>query len=78
MESYMDKVTLWYKIIKNEKGDHIGVKYNHLEDGWSEEEKPQPKHKSFTNQKAWAKEDWQKKWCHLVEGYYVLKGAGNN
>lgn len=63
----MNKITLWYKIVKNRKGEPIGSKYNHLENGWSETEKPQPKHEVFTNQKAWSNDDWHKKWTHITE-----------
>jgi hypothetical protein len=63
----MNKVTLWYKVLKDR------MEFNHLEDGWNETEKPQPKHESFTNQKAWAKEDWHKKWTNMAEDGYVYK-----
>lgn len=67
----MNKVTLWYKIIRNDDGNIVKLNFNHLQDGWVEGLKPLPLHKSFTNQRAWLKEEWCKKFKYISNGRVV-------
>lgn len=61
------KVTAWYKIV-NKDGE---LSFNHLEDGWVEENKPKPIKEEYTNQLAWQNEKWTKKYCYLENGVAV-------
>lgn len=72
----MKKVTLWYKIIRNGKGDITSTSFNHLDDGWKEENKPLPKSKLYANQTAWRHEEWLKQW-KLITDDYIVKEVEN-
>jgi len=71
VEWRMKKVTLWYKITRNGKGDVMSTPFNHLDDGWKEEIHPLPKSKSYTNQVAWGREEWLKQWAYLTDDFVV-------
>lgn len=60
----MTNVTLWYVVTKD------GLKYNHLEDGHSENDKPTPK---FDAQKSWAGQEWKKKFGNLTNENIVVE-----
>jgi len=53
----MTKVTAWGVKELNK------VSHNHIENGWVEEEKPNPK---FPTQKAWKRQNWRKQFCWLI------------
>lgn len=64
------KVTIW-SILDEETLSK--AKFNHLEDGWSEEEKPLPVKPEYTNQTAWQNHPWQKELGWLIEEKVVRK-----
>ena len=68
----MQKVTLWYKILKDKEGNVTGTSFNHLEDGWSSKEFPAPKLETFTNQVAWEKEEWHREYKYMNEKLVVV------
>lgn len=61
------KITVW-SIIKDGKKIH-----NHIEDGWSDCLVPRPIDKSFTNQQAWRKMDWQGEHAYLTANNTVYR-----
>ncbi|OYD12298.1 hypothetical protein CHR37_04900 [Bacillus velezensis] len=61
-------ITVWYKY--DAKGSE--AKLNHIEDGWVNSEYPKPIDPSFTNQEAWEKSDWERKYAYLDEQNKVL------
>lgn len=60
------KITLWYRF--HEKPPHMA--YNHLENGWSYEEKPIPK--SDTQIKAW-KGEWCKLHTYMIDSVVLRR-----
>jgi len=58
-------ITVWDTFDK-EKDEFV---FNHIEDGWANEDKPVPK---FTNQNGWLKQEWRKEYAHLVDGTVVI------
>lgn len=55
----MKKVTAWHKVIRDKvSGEVTSMPFNHLEDGWSMDNKPAPKSPLYTNQLAWQNDDW--------------------
>ena len=68
----MKKVTVWYKVKYNEHGEMMGAIHNHVEDGWSTEEKPLPLNSSFTNQLAWSKDEWIKEHKYMSDDYVIV------
>jgi len=59
-EDGVAKVTLWYK---------QKLEYNHLENGWSEEDRPVGK---FAEQrKSWSSGIWKRKHGYLIDGKVV-------
>lgn len=63
------KVTAW-SIINDKTGK---VSFNHIENGWSEYDKPEPIEKEFTNQLAWQNSEWNKKHAYLIDGVVQYK-----
>lgn len=57
------KITAWRKLDSN----GLNPKFNHIEDGWSEEEKPSPIKTHFENQNAWQNEEWEKTHGWLID-----------
>lgn len=69
----MKKITLWYKLIKDNDGVYVCEKdHNHMEDGWVAEEKPRAIKKEYTNQVAWEKSEWRKEFRYITEEYVVV------
>lgn len=60
-----DPITVWDTFDK-EKEEFV---FNHISDGWSDDEKPVPK---FDSQKGWLKREWRKSYAHLVDGKVTL------
>ncbi|QPK89809.1 hypothetical protein IEN91_05055 [Bacillus velezensis] len=58
-----NKITIWSAIT-----DEGNIKFNHIDDGWSHGEYPDPISEKFDNQKAWAKMNWKKEFGYLVNG----------
>lgn len=69
----MNKVTLWHKIYRNDEGEITRTEFNHLDDGWKEENKPLPKSTLYSNQAAWENEEWLKQYKHMTDDYIVKK-----
>lgn len=63
----MEKITVWS--VLDEKGKFS--KHNHIENGWSEQIKPQPLKEEFTNQQGWQKFNWIRKYAYLIDGKVV-------
>ncbi|KAF6603771.1 MULTISPECIES: hypothetical protein [unclassified Bacillus (in: firmicutes)] len=63
-------ITGWYKYY-----DDNDPKLNHIEDGWSKDEYPQPIKPSFANQEAWRKSEWDRKYVYLDEKSRVIDAA---
>lgn len=51
--------------------DSLYQKFNHIQDGWSETEKPLPVNRAFTNQIAWQNHPWRKEFGWLIDGIVV-------
>lgn len=60
-------IIVWYKC--DDKGSE--AKLNHIEDGWANGDYPKPKDTSYSNQEAWRKSDWERKYAYLDEQYRV-------
>lgn len=58
-------VTLWYRWdIKERRYD-----FNHLEEGWAEGPKPEPKNSSFILQQHWKNHEWRRIRAMMNEGH---------
>lgn len=57
------EVTLWHMLDEKKKK----LIFNHMEDGWSVEEKPLPIKPEYTNQLAWQNHSWVKEFKQLVD-----------
>ncbi|MCY7679883.1 hypothetical protein MH122_13855 [Bacillus pumilus] len=62
-------ITMWYKY--NDKDEE--PKFNHIEFGHVSGEYPKPKHPSYSNQKAWKKSDWERKYAILDGNYKIVE-----
>ena len=60
-----DPITVWDTFDK-EKEEFV---FNHIADGWANEDKPVPK---FASQNGWLKQEWRKEYAHLVDGKVEL------
>ena len=60
-----DPVTVWDRWDK----EHEEFVFNHISDGWANEDKPTPK---FDSQNGWRKCEWRKTFAHLVEGRVTI------
>lgn len=63
----MKMITIWRQV--NEDGS---TKLNHIEDGWTKSEHPEPKSERFTNQTAWKNMKWERKNGLLTDDFKVL------
>lgn len=54
-------ITMWYKYIDKDEEP----KFNHIEIGHVSGEYPKPKHPTYSNQKAWEKSEWERKYAML-------------
>lgn len=52
-------ITKWYQIHRSENGDIIKKTFNHFEQGHIKGEYPLPFKEEFSNQKGWAKLEWE-------------------
>lgn len=68
----MNKVTLWHKIFRNDEGEITKIEFNHLDDGWKEENKPLPKSNQYSNQVAWQNEEWSKQYKLITDKNVVV------
>jgi len=58
-------ITIWDTFNK-EKDEFV---FNHIADGWADDDKPVPK---FDSQNGWLKQEWRKSYAHLVEGKVTI------
>lgn len=73
-EEMKTRITLWSikSIKKDENGNEITtLKFNHIENGWSENNKPMPLSPEFKNQLAWQNLEWEREYKRL-ENYKVV------
>lgn len=69
----MKKVTAWIALnFKKSKEHHVPVwEHNHIEDGWSSTDSPEPKFSS--QKKVWAGKKWKKQYCYIDENQVVTE-----
>ena len=68
----MTKITIWEAEVFCKKDKVYKFEHNHIENGWSKEDTPNP---CFVNQeKAWKNQKWRKSYGYLTEDN-VVKGA---
>lgn len=65
----MIPVTLWFRQLKDSKGNPV-FKFNHLEDGHAQHDKPIPK---FESQNGWKGSIWDKEFAQMTTDRVVLR-----